>query len=548
MLKSLSIKNFAIIDNIELSFYSGMTVLTGATGAGKSLIIDSINLLLGARADLDMIRYGEEKAIIRGEFDLNDELKKSLEEMSIKENSLIIERIISKKGQIKVNGINVTLAELNKLTKKLADVHTQEDTYKLINPDTYLSLIDSFEQIDKTSYLESLFSYSEQLKKYNQIINKNKSLNEKLDLLNFQYQEISSYNLKENELDELIVMEDKLKNFDKIYKGLNLCYQGLVNEYFSVDNIYDASNQLKDILDYDPKYKEFNERLNNAYYEIDDVASSLKQMINILDFDPIELEKISSRIYDLKTLEKKYNKSVNEIIKYFDEIKYEIDLQTNYDELLKDNLSLLEKKYNKVLEEALKLSEKRKKSAKKIEKALLEECNELDLHNVEFKIQIDNVNTNMLVNSFSEDGIDNVDFLISMNLGEPMKSLHKVASGGELSRIMLGLKDILAKFNGISLMVFDEIDTGISGVTSLKIAKKIKSISKYTQVLSITHQAQVAAIADYQLNVNKEVNDGRTKTIVKYLDESERIKEIAIMLSGSLSIASLEGAKELLEL
>ena len=548
MLKSLSIKNFAIIDNIELSFNSGMTVLTGATGAGKSLIIDSINLLLGSRADLDMIRYGEEKAIIKGEFDLNDDLKKSLEEMSIKGNNLIIERIISKKGQIKVNGVNVTLAELNRLTKKLADVHTQEDTYKLINPDTYLNLVDSFEQIDKTSYLEALFSYSEQLKKYNQIINKNKSLNEKLDLLNFQYQEITGYNLKENELEELINQEEKLKNFDKIYKALNLCYQGLVNDYFSVDNIYDASNQLKDILDYDLKYKEFNERLNNAYYEIDDVASSLKQMINSLDFDPVELEKISSRIYDLKSLEKKYNKSVNEIIKYLDEIKYEIDLQTNYDELLKDNLNQLERLYNKALEEAIKLSDKRKKSAKKIEKALLEECNDLDLHNVEFKIQIDNVKTNMLVNSFNEDGIDNIDFLISMNLGEPMKSLHKVASGGELSRIMLGLKDILAKFNGISLMVFDEIDTGISGITSLKIAKKIKSISKYTQVLSITHQAQVAAIADYQLNVNKEVNEGRTKTIAKYLDESERIKEIAIMLSGSLSIASLEGAKELLEL
>ncbi len=553
MLKELTIKNFAIIEDITIFFDDGMTALTGQTGAGKSLIIDSIGLLLGERADGDMIRYGSKKASIKGVFEVtNDNARKILDQYDIMGSEITIYREINdnSKNVIRVNEKSITLNQLKAIGLALADIHVQHDTFRLINPDTYIDLLDHygdsrlFEAFNDYQYYLSI--YKDSLKKYQEILMKNKNLNDKIDLLKFQYEEIGALDLKANELKNLEEEINKMANYDKIYHNLNQAYEFISN----VDNIYEAYQALNKIKEYDSFYDEASLKLSGFFYEIEDIRGEINNQISNLDFDPQELDLMNQRYNDISNLLKKYKMTDDELLAYYQKIKEEIMLTENYDEYLNEVKEKLISDYNALIKKGELLTELRKKTALKLSSDLIKECTDLDLENMDFEVSFKETigRNDFSKDTFNDNGIDKIDFLITLNKGEPKKPLSKVASGGELSRIMLAFKSIFAKIQKLSLIVFDEIDSGISGVAAAKMAQKIYQISKFTQVLCITHLPHVASIADYHIHIYKIESDNRTKTDIKKLSDDDRIKEIAMMISGNkLTPSSLLNAKELLK-
>ena len=558
MLSRVNVKNFAIIEDIEVNFNKNMTVLTGQTGAGKSLIIDAINLLLGARADLDMIRYGESESTITATFNnLNETTIESINNLGYDFSSEItITRVISNTGKntIKVNNQSVTLNQLRQIGLFLGDIHVQHDTYRLINKDNYLSFLDDFK--DKTflnyynNYQVMRLKYLEAIKKYSECLKKSNDLSNKLEFLEFQKEELEALNLEED-IDIRLENEiEKLSNFDKIFTNLNEAYQNLSDDVFNLDSLYEAAMNLGKVKEFDPEYQTNHEALLDTYYQIEEIKSYLYKAKDALDFDPDYLDELNSKLYEINKIKEKYKMSVAELIKYLEDITLELSLITNFDEAIKELKNDIVLKHQDLVKCASNLRSYRQKTAKICEKALVKECVDLDLEHTKFEIIFNDVDLTEPFNSavFLDNGIDVVDFYISFNVGEPIKPLSKVASGGELSRIMLAFKTIYLQKNPLSFMVFDEIDSGVSGVTARKIAMKMREISKNTQVLAITHLAQVAAIANTQLYIAKEEESNRTKTVVKELSYDERITEIAIMLSGlELSSGILETAKTLLD-
>ncbi len=557
MLYSLKVKNFAIIEDISIDFHNGMTVLTGETGAGKSLIIDTIALLLGDRADSDMIRYGTDKAYIEGVFDYsNDKIDKVLERIGInKLDRLTIYREISLNGRniIKVNGTNVTLVDLKNIKTYLADIHVQHDTFRLINPDTYLSFVDNNEDnvfVDLyNDYLLSYDAYLHDLKEYNSLSNKVLQTKDRLELLIYEKNELDALDLYKGKDEELKEKISKLENFDKIYKSLNESYQFLDGEASSLDNIYRSYELINNISEYDSSYEEASNTIYDAYSSLDDVKSKIYKYINSLDYNEDELNSLQEELANIENVKSKYKKNLDELITELEYITKEIALSENYDEVVKEYKDRVKKSFNKLSKSSISLTEYRKKRAKLIEKSLILECKDLELNDISFEIVFNDVKYDDEFNSsiFSENGVDIINFMISLNKGEPLKPLHKVASGGELSRIMLAFKSIFSTEAKLSLIVFDEIDTGVSGRAAQEIAKKIKSISKNIQVLCITHLPAVAAIADRQLYISKDVFDGRTKTKIEELSKEDRVVSIAKMIGGDkISKLFMDAAREML--
>ncbi len=558
MLKRLSVANFAIIEDLTINFNDKMSVLTGETGAGKSLIIDTILLLLGGRADTDMIRFGEPMAQIEGEFIVNNlKLKECIINLGYKiDDTLIIKRELKQSGKnmIYINKEPATLQTLKNIATLLADIHVQNDTFRLFSEENYLDFIDPKDD-DKfnnllNEYVVELTKYLELLKKYNYILKNQNQTKEKLEYLKYEANELSALNLTKDidlELEEKI---NKLKNFDKIYQGLKSSYEDLENEYFNLDSIYDAAISLEKIDKFSPNYLEYAKKVKDAYYILDDVKNSLYDELENLDFNADELNELEQSYQEIVKAKEKYKKDVNELISYLDKIKLEIAMVDDYDNALKEAYNSLEEEFKILKNKAKALSDYRKKLALDIEKGIIKECQDLELYNVDFAIKFNEIDlSDPLDNSaFLDNGYDVIDFLISLNKGEPKKSIAKVASGGEMSRIMLAFKAYFASKSNLELMVFDEIDTGISGSAAMQIALKMKQISKHTQVLCITHLPQVAAIGDYHYHIYKIYEDNRTKTQIELLDQEGRIKQIAMMLSGSkISKFALEHAKELLE-
>ena len=557
MLKKLVVKDFAIIEDVSIDFNDKMTVLTGETGAGKSLIIDTISLILAARADQSMIRYGAKCAYIEGEFvDYTDNVKEVLDKYGIKANgSIVIIREIydTSKNVIKINGQNVTLTILKMISSLLADLHVQNDTYRLFNKENYLSLVDPKED-DKfnkllSSYIIDLEKYNTAIKEYEHILKGQKETLDRLEFLQYEQQELQALELEENidvELEEKI---SKLSNFDKIFNALNEAKRSLDGELSAIDCLYDASKYMEKISSYDSAYNDMATKLLDSYYIIDEVNSNLSYHIRNLDYDEEELDILVSRLNEINKAKDKYKKNVNELIEYLNKITLDINMVIDYDNVLNESKSKLLELHKKLVNSAIKLSDYRKKLAKNISDGIVKECKDLDLENTQFEVEFINPNLTDPFNKnvFLMNGIDEVDFKVSFNKGEPPHSLSKVASGGEMSRMMLSFKSYFSKINPIGLMVFDEIDTGVSGQTAKKIANKMKEIALTTQVLCITHLPQVAAIGNYHKHIYKVLEDGRTKTHVKELSYDERVEEIAMMLSGDkMSLYALEHSKSLL--
>lgn len=547
MLEKIIIKNLAIIEDLEIEFNENFTALTGATGAGKSLVIDSLKLIFGKRADSDYIRYNEEEATITAVFkNLNKEVKDYLSVLSIKDESLTIERVISKtdRNKITVNNKNITLGELKELGVLLGDIHEQHDTQKLLDEKTALLMVDQLGKTINTlnEYVMLRYNYLEAKDKYEGALKKTSETNELLDELKYKLDELEKAKLNLGELEELKETILTLSNQKEIVEALNLAYQAFKN--ISDENaIYTGVKQLEKISEYSLTYKELLERINSLNYELEDIKVLLYDELNVIyDFKIDELEELQNRYYFLLDLEKKYNMSIEELINYQEELKDEILKAENYDLFLEKLLKVKEDAYNKAYKKGLDLREKRKTIAKVLEKELILVLERLAIDYVNFKVEF--IDTNKVL---KEDGIDEVEFLISLNEGEPLKPFYKVASGGELSRSMLALKILYGKIYNLGLMVFDEIDLGISGDAASKVANELYNLSKERQIITITHLPQVAARAETHFNIEKKVVQGRTTTVIKNLNYDERVYHLAYMLSGkNITDGAISHAKTLL--
>jgi len=557
MLTYISVKNFAIIENMDVTFYEGMTAVTGETGAGKSLLIDAIGLLLGDRATSNIVRSGSNKAVVEGIFHIeNKQIHQILKdlEIEIEDNELIIHRQITPTNNniIKINNHTVTLKDLRDITVKLADIHTQLDTHRLINQETYLDIIDGFQQQKSEllihAYQLELEEYKKEQLKLKRLQLSNNDLTERLDLMKYQQKELEKYHLDPLEEEDLLLEVEKMENFDKIYQTLQNARQR-IEENDALAAIYDSAKMVSDIADLSPEYQDIMARFEGYYYDLDDAFESLKQEIDRLDFNPEVLDEYQTRLNDLDNLKRKYRKTIPEIIDYLAEITEDIENVEHYDDVIKAQEKVVKEQFQNVVVEADKITALRKKTAKYIETELLRILDDLELPKTDFKVEFEPRASLHYEHSscFFERGMDQVDFLLTTNVGEPLKPLSKSASGGEMSRIMLGFKSLLASSLGLSLMIFDEIDTGVSGYIAFQVAKKMKEIAKSTQVICITHIPQVAAISEHHIKIKKQVTDGRTQAYVEDLDGEERIYEIASMMSGNtVTEATITSAKELL--
>lgn len=550
MLKRLCINNLAIISNIDSTFEDGFSVLTGETGAGKSLVIDSLSLLLGSRASTELIRKGEEKAIVKGYFEVN---KPQLEALFLKLNipynqgEIEIERVIGRnKNYIKVNNTPTSLIDLSKIAPYLADIHSQFDFEKILNEDNYLGIIDGFSFDLVSSYKEkyqvALNQYKVAKEAYSSLLDKQKQIDSNYDFYLYQYNELKQMDLKEGEEKQIQEEISLLENFDKIH-SLQEETKQLLNGDF-LDKFFELDNNLEKLSSYQEKYKEAYSLIDERYLELNDYLSSLKKKFDDIDYDPARLDELNQRQVDIIALKRKYKKDFNELLAYKDELSLLLENKDNLSNEINKKKEEMDKLFLLTLEKGKELSKIRQSLSNKIEKELERSLNDL-LLKAKFKIMFaptEKEDDSILL----ESGIDKIDFLIETNIGEGLKSLSKIISGGEASRIMLAFKSLFIKANKVPTVIFDEIDTGISGETAQAVARKIKEISLSTQVISITHMPQVASLSDHHILISKIIKDGRTYAKMKELNLEEKIKQVAYLISGDkITPSQLEYAKEM---
>ncbi|MBM6617347.1 DNA repair protein RecN [Bacillus suaedaesalsae] len=567
MLAELSIRNFAIIEELTISFKKGLTVLTGETGAGKSIIIDAIGLLVGGRGSVEYVRHEMEKAEIEGLFLLDNQTHPCFEKMNelgieASEGMIVLRRDILKNGKsvCRVNGKLVTLGILREIGQTLIDIHGQHEHQELMNQDEHIYLLDQYAY---EAIFPALEEYQRLYKDYNQLNHQLKNLTEndqqlahRLDLLQFQLNEITSSQLEPGEDERLMEEKHKISNFERIYQSVNSGYHALHGDQKGLDWIAMVMNQLEMISDLDPKYKELYDSISTSFYQLEDASYSLRNQLDNLEHDPNRLNVIESRLSEINQLRRKYGTKVDEILQYAAKIEEEIDEITNRDSHVHNVRQKLESVLEDLLVEGQVISELRKKWASLLEEAILRELKELHMEKSSFKIMVEQKEGNAndpIVNGkntkLHKTGFDEVEFYISPNPGEPLKPLAKIASGGELSRIMLALKSIFSKHQGVTSIIFDEVDTGVSGRVAQSIAEKIYKVSVDSQVLCISHLPQVAAMADSHLYIQKEMHNERTKTSVKELTDEQQIKELARMISGvEITELTKQHSKELLSL
>ena len=552
MLIKLKVSNFAIIEDIELEFNNGLTVLTGETGAGKSLIIDCINLLLGERAASEMIRQGEDKATVVGVFDNDTPLIRGLlDKLNIPfDGQIEIKRTISnQRNIIKVNDETISLGDLKVLSSLLADIHLQFDMVKLFVNDNYLAMVDGFSERLINEYLEKYHSSLEVLRKqdssYKELVKRIEEFNQHQEEFEYAYREISALHLGDTNEQELESRISVLENYDKIY-ALTLENKSIADGS-SLEDFYRVKENMASLEQYDYEYKELLARFNDAYYEIEDLYDSLKKKADHLEYDPSELEALIEKSHAINQLKKKYGKTYEQLMAYEEELKELLKNKEDHSLLIKEEKEKLEAAYHEAYERALDVHKIRENVAIKIAKEIEKSLNDLGLSCL-FKVEVtaNQEDKDLSLAIFNEDGIDSVEFYIETNIGEGLKPLAKVVSGGELSRIMLAIKMLYVRTQKIGTIIFDEIDTGISGEIASKVAKKIKELSYAHQVITITHLPQVACLSDHHIQISKLVKDGRTFAKAKELSLEEKIKEIASLISsGKITEKQLEYAREM---
>ena len=551
MLLEISIKNFAIIEAISLNFEKGMTVLTGETGAGKSIIIDAMNMMLGARATTDVIRHGAPKAEIEGLFSIENSraLQEIFDEQGLElGDEIIIRREILQNGRSvsRVNGQMVNLSVLRSIGQYLVDIHGQHDQEELMRPQLHIQMLDGFGDADflelKQAYQTNFDAYRKMRKQLLEIKKNQEEHKARIEMLEFQMAEIESASLQPGEDLKLNQERDKLLNHKNIADTLTNAYTMLDNEEFSsLANVRSAMNDMESIEEYDVEYREISTSLSESYYVLEDVTKRLEDIIESLDFDGNRLMQIESRLDLLHAITRKYGGNVDDVLMYFAKITEEYNLLTG-NHLSSDDMEVELKKLEvSLVDLATKLASARHNLAQQLEIEIQQELKDLYMDKARFQVQFTK-------GKFTREGNESVEFYISTNPGEDFKPLVKVASGGELSRLMLAIKSAFSRKEGKTSIVFDEVDTGVSGRVAQAIAQKIHKIGQNGQVLAISHLPQVIAIADYQFFIEKISNDHSTVSTVRLLTVEERVEEVAKMLAGeNVTEAALSQARELLQ-
>ena len=551
MLLEISIKNFAIIEAISLNFEKGMTVLTGETGAGKSIIIDAMNMMLGARAATDVIRHGASKAEIEGLFSVENShaLQMIFDEQGIElGDEIIIRREILQNGRSvsRVNGQMVNLSVLRSIGQYLVDIHGQHDQEELMRPQLHIQMLDGFGDADflelKQAYQTNFDAYRKMRKQLLEIKKNQEEHKARIEMLEFQMAEIESASLQPGEDLKLNQERDKLLNHKNIADTLTNAYTMLDNEEFSsLANVRSAMNDMESIEDYDVEYREISTSLSESYYVLEDVTKRLEDIIESLDFDGNRLMQIESRLDLIHSITRKYGGNVDDVLMYFAKITEEYNLLTGNHLSSDDMEAELKKLEVSLVDLATKLASARHNLAQQLEIEIQQELKDLYMDKARFQVQFTK-------GKFTREGNESVEFYISTNPGEDFKPLVKVASGGELSRLMLAIKSAFSRKEGKTSIVFDEVDTGVSGRVAQAIAQKIHKIGQHGQVLAISHLPQVIAIADYQFFIEKISNDHSTVSTVRLLTVEERVEEVAKMLAGeNVTEAALSQARELLQ-
>lgn len=552
MLRELRLNNLAIIKNLDLEFNEKFIALTGETGAGKSIILNGISLLIGERSHIDMIRNGEESLFAEGIFELNENQKKRLNGLGfeIEDDELIITRFFdrSSKSKIMVNGKRHTLSRLKELMVNIIDLVGQHEHQFLLNNEYHLHLLDRFLNDEGKELSKKIRENVSEIKKLNlrikNIEDEKSKIAEKKDVLEFQFNEINELDLKENEDSELEEEYRILFNAGKISEKLEETSQLLKEGEFSIlTALGRAKRNLEQLSDLSESYSELSEKIESVLYEIEEISYSVDNFIGDVEINDTKLEKIVERIDKINKLKRKYGSTITEILEFKNKIEKDLSL-VNFENEELENLKIQKKELvNQYFQDSERLSEIRMKIAENLQNMVDVQLRDLNMENAKFKVEI------IKKEEITAHGTDNAEFLITTNVGETFKPLAKIASGGEILRIMLALKSVFSEVDDISVLIFDEIDTGISGETVRRVAEKLRELSRNTQIICVTHSPQIAGKAQQQFFIKKEIENNFTETKVRELNTEERIREIARIISGdNITKASVSHAKEIMGL
>lgn len=588
MIEKLTIKNYLLLKSIEIDFSGGFNVITGETGAGKSILIDALSLLLGERADYSIINKNKDKMIVEGLIKISKNNKKQVagilkqnEIESIGENNLIIRRELYTKGYSRnfINDSPVNINDLKRLGEIIVDIHSQNEHQSLLKKKIHIELLDSYlERMEKVKFGKLMGEYTEEfnklcgtIKEYETIKEKKAELDSKRNFLEFQLKEITEVNPEPNEDDTLEKDLKASENVEGIQLGLQTAYSNLYDESGSVvEKIKIVETELGKLEEYNSDISKILKDIKDSSLVLNEASRLIQSLMDNISFDPARIEEIRERLYKLQFLKKKYGNNIEGILKLKEELQGDLELVDNFDEKISGLESELKLFKENLFKKAQNISKLRKENAKTLEAEIVNVLNEVGFENAEFKIAAPPQRTigalsspkgreeEVAVNALfvkhkgehfklTKNGIDDVEFLVKINKGDEFSSLRKSVSGGEISRIMLAIKTVLADADGVDTLIFDEIDTGISGRIAQKVGRVIKKLSTYHQVISITHLAQIAALAEEHFLVEKEIEGERTMAKIKKLEKNEKVIEVAKLLSGEkVTDAAIKSAKELI--
>lgn len=564
MLLELSIRNFAIISSLNVSFHKGLNVLTGETGAGKSIVIDAISLLIGGRASADYVRHGENKAEIEGLFDMSSHA--SLQalcaqwDIESEDGTLILRRDIHRQGKnvCRVNGKLVPLSILRQIGQSLVDIHGQHEHHSLLRQEQYIPLLDAYGkkdiEPDRSKYEQLFNEFTRLTQEIKRLSDSEQQIAQRIDLLRFQMNEIAAAELKSGEDQQLEQEKKKRLHAQKLYEGMETAYQALHGEGRALESLSVVLDQLEELTAVDTSLQPFLDKVRDMYFELEDMSRTFGEYKEHIEFDPQHINHIENRLVQIDQLKRKYGASVEDILAYADKIKGELDDLVHKDERVDALREQQKALLADLIRQAARLTEQRRKVARHLVKHIHKELKDLYMDQTVVNIAVEPLANGQEIEHegrkrfINKQGWDEVKILISANPGEPLKPLSKTASGGELSRFMLSLKTVFSRVEPVATMIFDEVDTGVGGRVAGAMAEKLLAISRDQQVLCITHQPQVAALSDHHYRIVKEVDGGSTMTNIIPLNDEEKQLELARMMGGDeVTSASANHAHELFE-
>lgn len=563
MILQLRIINFAIIEELQIEFHEGFNVLTGETGAGKSILLDALGVLLGERASADFVRHGQNRAEIEGLFSLVDHVLPAaiLNELGIpfEDNMVIIRREITNQGKstARINGQLVTLSMLKQVGDVLVNFHSQHDHHQLLQENQHLFWLDSYAGSQLNALLSDYKSnynfFVTKKKEYTTFTQDEKEMAQRIDLIQFQLNEIEQSHLEIGEDEKLMEEKNKQIHAEKIIKNVHGAYISLKEEHKSLDWLSVALSHLEEVATVDSWVHSKFQQMEEAFYILDDIASELNNYHEGLEFDPNRLDNIEDRLHTIYTLKRKYGQTIQDILTHKENISNELDKIVNRDVMIDQLMADLMNTKQSIVLLAHELTKRRMEISEQFVREMKIELNELHMENAQFVVNVKDLSSDLDPTSFdlvgNEFGMNEIEFMISTNPGEPIKSLSKVASGGELSRLALAMRTVLAQVEQVNTLVFDEVDTGVSGRITHAIGEKLLRISKDRQVLAITHHPQVASFADTHFLIEKRVEGNRTKTSISQLTKEEQTLELARMIGGNeVTSSGIAHATELLRL